>query len=82
MEHSEKKPDFSPEGWLVSWFHLFKIDQERAQKFRDMRVRLCEQLGKHNEACRVNNLLVEALDLLLANEEEYTRKNIQGDKLP
>jgi hypothetical protein len=82
MENSEKKPNFYPEGWLVSCFHNFKIDQERAQKFRDMRVRLCDKLGKDNEACRVNNLLTTAMDLLLAYEEEYVRKNIQGDKLP
>lgn len=75
MDNSEKKPSFYPEGWLVTWFSNFKIDQERAQKFRDMRLRLCDELGNTNEACRLNNLLTAAMDLLLENEEEYIRKH-------
>lgn len=81
MDHADKKPDFAPEDWLVTWFNHFKIDQERAQKFRDMRLRLCEQLGSKNEACRLNNLLTEAMDLLLAHEEEYLKRKL-GEKLP
>jgi hypothetical protein len=63
-----KEADYSPTGWLVSWFDQVRLDPERAQKFNDLRERLCQQLGKDNQACQVNNLWMKALDLLIANE--------------
>lgn len=64
----EREKDYNPPGWLVTWFDQVRLDPERAQKFNDFRVRLCEALGKDNEICNVNNLWLRALDLLLADE--------------
>jgi hypothetical protein len=68
FETRDKKKDYSVPGWVVSWFDNVKLDPERAQKFNDMRVRLCASLGQDNEACDPNKLWVKALDLLLAYE--------------
>jgi hypothetical protein len=74
MEKEEKK-NYYPEGWLVVWFTRVKLDQERAEKFLAMRTRLCDTLGREKEACNVNNLWMRALDLLLAQENEYLEEH-------
>jgi hypothetical protein len=69
MALSEK--DFRPPGWLVTHCDkTVKLDHERAQKFHDFRVRLCEKLGKDNDLCNPTNLWCKALDLLLEHESE------------
>lgn len=65
----ESKKDYRPPGWLVTWFDQVRLDPERAQKFHDLRDKLCDSLGKDNETCKSNNLWMRALDLLLASEE-------------
>jgi hypothetical protein len=76
----EKEIDYSPPGWIVSWFDNVKLDPERAEKFHDMRLRLCEALGKNNKACHHNTLWLKALDLLLANESVLLVKVEQFDE--
>jgi len=70
MEPEKKEKDYNPPGYLVTWFDQIKLDLERAQKFNDLRVRLCETLGKDNETCKVNNLWIQALDLLLEHYDD------------
>jgi hypothetical protein len=65
----ESEKDYRPPGWLTTWCDQVRLDPERAQKFYNLRVKLCESLGKSDETCNVNNLWIKALDLLLASEE-------------
>lgn len=80
-----KKEDYTPPGWIVTWFDKVKLDSERAQKFNDFRFRLCRELGQDNEICNVNALWMKALDLLLANEPALLAKvdcfDEQGNKI-
>jgi hypothetical protein len=71
---SEKKIDYTPPGWIVTWFDFVRLDMERAQKFNDLRFRLCAALGQDNEICFHNNLWMKALDLLLAHEAALLTK--------
>lgn len=71
----ERKPDYSPPGWLVTWFNNVKLDTQRAQKFNDLRRRLCDAAdspGDHTKFPFIssNALWMKALDLLLECEEE------------
>jgi hypothetical protein len=71
----EKKPDYSPPGWLVNQFDNIKLDEERAHKFNDMRQRLCAETkspGDHTNFpfLHPNALWIRALDLLLECESE------------
>ena len=65
----ESDKDYRPPGWITTWFDQVRLYPERAQKLFDLRIKLCNTLGKGNEACNVNNLWIKALDLLLASEE-------------
>lgn len=66
---SETKKDYNPPGWVVVHFdRSVKLDLDRAKKFHDFRIRLCKYLGQDHETCNINNLWIEAVDLLLANE--------------
>jgi hypothetical protein len=76
VDHDDRKKDFSPPGWIITHWHNISLDMERAQKLHDMRLRLCEKLGKSHEACKDNNLWLKALDLLLAYEQQYIEDNI------
>jgi hypothetical protein len=79
MNPEDKKKDYSVPGWVITHWHNISLDMERAQKLHDMRLRLCEKLGKHHEACKDNNLWIHALDLLLDHEEEYIAEYIMED---
>lgn len=68
------KINYSPPGWLVTWFDQVKLDHDRAVAFEAFRKRICEHLGEDNEACKLNNLWIKALDLLLANEAALLTK--------
>jgi len=72
----EKKVNYSPPGWLVS-IHEVKLDQERAQKLNDLRVRLCDATETINHInfpfISCNELWLKALDLLLSSEEEINK---------
>jgi len=63
-----KKPNYEPPGWLIVWWDNVRLDMARAQKFNDLRFRLCEALGSDNELCNPINLFRIALDLLMENE--------------
>ena len=82
---SEKKADYSPPDWIVSWFDNVRLDPERAKKLNDMRLRLCQALGQDNKACHHNALWMKALDLLLINEPALLVKvehfDEQGNKV-
>lgn len=71
----EKKPDYSPPGWLIIQFDSIKLDNERAHKLESMRQRLCaatESPGDHTKFpfLHLNALWIKALDLLLERELE------------
>lgn len=71
----ERKPIHSPPGWLVTWFNNVRLDNERAQKFNDMRQRLCDATNSPDDHTNFpfissNALWMKALDLLLECEEE------------
>lgn len=66
--------NYNPPDWDVSWFDQVRLDPIRAAAFDAFRRRLCQSLGKDNEICNVNNLLMKALDFLLENESALLTK--------
>ena len=70
----EPKKDFNPPAWLVVIFPEIKLDEERAKRFHNRRVRLCAHLGKEKEECHYNALFNKAIDLLLENEAALLTK--------
>ena len=69
FEWKPKKKDYSPPGWVIKHFNRSVIlDDDRAVKFLQFRKRLCAALGNEDERCNIKNLMVLAIDLLMANE--------------
>jgi hypothetical protein len=71
----ERKPVYSPPGWLVTHFDKVKLDEERAQKLEGMRQRLCDATDSPDDHTNFpfissNALWMKALDLLLEREAE------------
>lgn len=70
----EKKTNYAPPGWLVTWFDQVKLDEERAHKFQEFRQRLCDATETNDHInfpfLNHNALWMRALDLLLEQEPE------------
>lgn len=71
----ERKPVYSPPGWLVTWFDKVKLDEDRARKFDGLRQRLCDATDSPSDHTNFpfldpNMLWMKALDLLLEHESE------------
>lgn len=79
----ETKKNYNPPGWVITHFDKsVKLDPERAQKFNDFRIRLCQYLGQDNETCNIDNLWLKAVDLLMENEAALLAKieNVNYDR--
>jgi len=79
----ERKPDYSPPGWLVSRFDI-ELDEEHAIKFNSFRQRMADATGSpgnHTDFPFLdpNKLWMDALDFLLEHEVLLLNK-IQGIK--
>jgi hypothetical protein len=68
-EVQDKKPIFSPPGWLVTHIEV-KISDELAGQVDALRHRLVEQLGKYDSHCGLQSLMTHAIELLLKEDKE------------
>lgn len=77
MEKPGKK-NYSPPGWIVSWFDRVRLDPERAKKFHDMRKRLCDRADPEDHSqyplLHIDALWSRALGLLLEQERMLTEE--------